>query len=309
MAEENHRNPSDAIPNLTELVIREVFINFGLKQTGPVANLLSSIMYRPAREFAKVLSSIDHDASTSGLHGAASNVLHHFVTRLEIRGWESPKEGPLLVVSNHPGGTDPFVLASAIDRRDLHFLSQEHIVFDTLPNLKRFLVCTAEDRSDGHLAIRRIMSLLKKQQTVLIYPGGELELDPSIFQGTNELLRDWSQSVALILSRMPDVIVQPVVLRGTISMKAWKSWLTRIGKEVTTRLQIAMITQIAIRQLKQDAYPVETTLIKGMPLRARDLSSDLNPDDIHRAVMDTVHGMLRADPLQFPFLEEIIPAT
>jgi 1-acyl-sn-glycerol-3-phosphate acyltransferase len=307
MSEEIPVPPPTPSSELTDLVIREVFLNFHLRQTGSPARLLRLLMLLPAREFARVLASIDHDAPTVGLHGAASNVLHHFVSRLEIRGWESPKEGPLLVLSNHPGGTDPFVLASAIDRRDLHFLSQEHLVFDALPNLKNFLVCTAEDRSDGHLAVRRIMSLLKRQQTVLIYPGGELEPDPAIFPNSNKLLREWSRSISLILSRMPEVTVQPVILRGTISNKAWKSWLTRMGKEVTTRLQIAMITQIAARQLKQDSYPVETTLVKGKPLRAKDLADDLDPEAIHHEVMSMVHSLLEADPRQYPLLEEIIP--
>ena len=293
---------------LTDLVMQEVFLNFHLKQSGGLASLLRLAMHLPAQKFAEILTRIDHDAQTVGLHGAASHVLHHFINRLEIRGWESPKEGPLLVLSNHPGGTDPFVLASAIARRDLHFLSQEHIVFDALQNLKSLLVCTAEDRSDGHLAVRRIMSLLNHGQCVLIYPGGELELDPAIFSNTSGIIRKWSRSFALILSRMPDVIVQPVILRGTISMEAWKSWLTRIGKEATTRLQIAMILQIAVRQLRQDAFPVHTTLIKGRPLLARDLVGNPDPIDIHQALMMIVSDMLKADPLQYPLLKEIIPA-
>jgi hypothetical protein len=294
---------------LTDLVVREVLINFRLKQTGVLATLFRIIMHLPARKFGEILHQIDQGAFAQGIHGGALNVLHQFVTRLEIRGWATPTEGPLLVVSNHPGGTDPFVLASAIARPDLYILSQNHIVYDALPNLKGFLVCMAEDRSDGHLAIRKLLSLLKNQKCVLLYPGGDLELDPALFPTSGNLLRDWSRSVALLLSRTPEALVQPVILRGTISRQLWNNRLVRISKSITTQLQIAMIAQIAVQQLKQDAFPVQTTLIKGKPLHARELDINLDPDSIHKALMAVVNELIRSDPLRYPLLEEIVPAA
>ena len=307
MLEENIEKINNPPSDLTDLVIREVLTNFNLKKTGGFASLFRLATYLPARGFARILQRIDDDARTLGLHGGTFNVLRHFVTRLEIRGWATPSEGPLVIAANHPGGTDPFVMAAAIDRRDLHILSQNHIVFDALPNLKKFLICIAEDRSDGHLAIRKVISLLKNQNCVLIYPGGELELDPALFPGASNLLRDWSRSIGLILSRMPDAILQPVILRGTISQQAWKSKLTLLAKSATTKLQIAMILQIAVQQLKHDAYPVQTTLIKGPPLNARELNRNLNPAVLQQAVMAVVNELLMNDPCQYPLLDEINP--
>ena len=302
--DELHRS---CLSQLTDLTIREVLINFKLRQTGLFAQLFRLAVHLPAREFAKLVYRIDQDAGLFGLHGAALNALHHFVTRLEIRGWPTPAEGPLLVAANHPGGTDPFVITAAIDRRDLYILSQEHIIFKALPNISKYIICTAEDRSDGHLALRKTINLLKDQKSVLLYPGGELELDPALFPGSGILLRDWSRSIALILSRIPEALVQPAILRGTISLQAWKSWLTGFGKSVTTKLQIAMITQIAVQQLKPDAYPVQTTLILGQPMRASELDGKLDPDSIHHAMMSVVDQILRNDPLQYPLLQEINP--
>jgi hypothetical protein len=166
----------------------------------------------------------------------------------------------------------------------------------------------AEDRSDGHLAIRKLLSLLKNQKCVLLYPGGDLELDPALFPNSGNLLRDWSRSIALLLSRTPEALVQPVILRGTISSQLWKNKLVRIGKSITTQLQIAMIAQIAFQQLKRDAFPVQTTLIKGKPLHARELDKNLDPNSIHKSLMTVVNEMIRSDPLQYPLLEEIVPA-
>jgi 1-acyl-sn-glycerol-3-phosphate acyltransferase len=292
--------------DLTDLVIWEVFHNFHLKQSGALAGFLNLLMRRPAGGFAQILQRIDQDAYSLGLHGAAMNVLHRFVTRLEIRGWESPREGPLLVTANHPGGTDPFVMASAIARRDMHFLSQDHTVFDVLPHLKSFLLCTAEDRSDGHLAIRKVLSLLKEHHCVLIYPGGDLELDPALFPKSGKLLRDWSRSIGLIISRLPDVVVQPVIIRGTISSQAWKSRLARISRSVTTRLQIAMVLQIAMQQIKHDAYPVQTTLIKGDPIRVKELEGSPDPAAMQKSLMTIVNELVGSDPSRYPLLEEIV---
>jgi 1-acyl-sn-glycerol-3-phosphate acyltransferase len=296
-----------SIATLTDLVIREVLINFHLKETGGIASLFRLATYLPAREFARIMQQIDRDALTLGLHGATSKVLYHFVTRLEIRGFATPREGPLMVAANHPGGTDPFVMTAAIDRRDLHIVSQDHQLFKALPNIRNYLISMAEDRSNGHLAVRKMMALLRERESVLIYPGGELELDPALFPGSRNLLRGWSRSIALILSRMPDVVLQPVILRGTISQQAWKSWLVKLGRSVTTRLQIAMIVQIAFQQLKHDAYPVQTTLIKGPPLNARELDGSLNPDHIQQSVMAIVNELLGNDPDRYPLLEEIHP--
>jgi len=170
------------------------------------------------------------------------------------------------------------------------------------------MIITAEDRSDGHIAIRKMLSLLKGGESILVYPGGELEPDPALFPGSSNLLRDWSRSISLVLSQMPDTILQPVILRGTISQQAWKNRLASMARSATTRLQIAMILQIVVQQLKLGTYPLATTLIKGPPLKARDLSGNLNPDTIQQGLMAVINEMVRSDPLNYPLLEEIIPA-
>lgn len=69
-----------------------------------------------------------------------------------------------------------------------------------------------------------------------------------------------------------------------------------------------MILQIVVQQLKLGTYPLATTLIKGPPLKARDLSGNLNPDTIQQGLMAVINEMVRSDPLNYPLLEEIIPA-
>jgi hypothetical protein len=277
--------------------------NFHLKENGTLADLFRLVTYLPAREFARLLQKSDQDVRVEGLHGAALKILHRFVTRLEVRGYETPTEGPLLLAANHPGGTDPFVLSAAIDRQDLHIVSLRHDALDALPNIGRYLIYLDERRANGYLTIRNMMRVLKEGAAVLIYPGGDLELDPALFPNGENVLREWSKSIALLLSRMPEVILQPIILRGTISRKAWESKLTRLSNKVTTRLQIAMIYQIAIQQLRRKAFPVETVLLKGAPMKADELDRSLSPARIYQEVLGIVGEMVSNDPAQYPVLE------
>jgi 1-acyl-sn-glycerol-3-phosphate acyltransferase len=305
---ENLEIPDNADPSLkilTDQVIGEVLMNFHLSETGVLARLFNLIAYLPAKEFARLIQKTELDVKNSNLHEAAVHILHRFVTRLEIRGYETPPEGPLLVVANHPGGTDPFVMTAAIDRPDLHILSLEHPTLHFLPNISRHLVFLAEDHSDGHLALRKMISLLREGNSLLIYPGGDLETDPDLFPGSRDNLREWSKSIALLLCKLPDVILQPVIIRGTVSQQAWKSWVARLlGRTTFTRLQVAMIYQIAAQQIWRSAFPVQTRLIKGPPLSARQLNSRLEVDSVHEGIIRVLHEILEKDPVNYPLLNE-----
>ena len=42
---------------------------------------------------------------------------------------ELPSEGPLLIVSNHPGAADILALAAALPRKDIKFVAQDRPMF------------------------------------------------------------------------------------------------------------------------------------------------------------------------------------
>jgi 1-acyl-sn-glycerol-3-phosphate acyltransferase len=116
-----------------------------------------------------------------------------------------PANGPLLVLSNHQSHLDPVLLGVACPRQ-LRAMARKSLFFGPLGWMIRSLGAVPIDRGgSGISGIKAILTLLKNQEAVIIFPEGTRTRDG--------LLQSFQPGFAAIARRSNATIV-PVAICG-----------------------------------------------------------------------------------------------
>ncbi|MEM7801560.1 MAG: 1-acyl-sn-glycerol-3-phosphate acyltransferase, partial [Chloroflexota bacterium] len=182
---------------------------------------------------------------------------------LTVNGAERvPDDGPLLLVSNHPGMGDAISLFATLPREDVYTFVKVRTLLNVLPNFLDY--CIVVDEEKPMVALRQMISKLRAGKTVLLYPRGEMEVDPAvdIYQAISSL-DHWSKSIETVARAVPDLTVMPVGVGGVISKSALKSPLCSLYKKPESKNYLA-----ATLQLMFECYrDVDVKVSYGQPLQ------------------------------------------
>lgn len=268
------RVPGGAREERVEVLARvcadDLIAAFGLGSLGPGAgrSLLRLLSAVPARRLARQIATYDAIVGERGLPAGGSWALAQMARGAEVEGREGvPREGPLLVVSNHPGLADAAALFAAMPRTDLRVIAAERPFLSALPNTSRALITIPEDpdgRPDGRSrAVRAAARHLRAGGAVLTFPGGRIEPDPAVLPGAAEALAEWSGSVDLFARLVPGLAVVPAVVSGVISASALRNPLALVRRDPRDRRWLSATLQMLIPALRD----VTTRVEFGPPLR------------------------------------------
>lgn len=179
-----------------------------------------------------------------------------------------PDEGPVLVVSNHPGLADSLSLFAAIPRKDLRVVAAERAFLAALPHTSRHLI-PVSDHSGGPSGLGSLRSAsrhLRRGGALLVFPKGGIEPDPASMPGAEASLEDWRRSLDLFVRLTPGATVAPAIVSGVISPAALASPITRIRRLPEDRHWLAASLQMLVPALRS----VHTEIRFGKPIYGSD---------------------------------------
>ncbi len=261
---------SEQVDALTQACIDDLLSAFGLEglRRGGARRLLELLFWTPARRLARQVATYDRIVGESGLEAGGAWALKRMARRMEVEGRENvPREGPLLLVSNHPGLCDTVALFATTPRLDLRVVAAERPFLDALPNTSRYLL-TVEKAPSGHFGlIRAATRHLRSGGAVLTFPAGKIEPDPAVLPGAVEALEHWSASVDLFAPLAPGLTVVPAVVSGVLSPGALRNPLILVRRRQKDRQWLAATIQMLTPALRN----VTTRVSFGSPVRAKDL--------------------------------------
>ncbi len=193
-------------------------------------------------------------------------MLEQMASGLKVEGREDvPREGPLLLVANHPGLCDAVALFAAIPRSDLRVIAAKRQFLSALPNTSQHLFTVSDASATRHLGIIRAAGRhLREGGAVLTFPGGKIEPDPAVLPGAAEVLESWSTSVDLFARLVPSLVVVPAVVSGVLSPTALRNPLTLLRRQTEDRRWLAATLQV----LAPTLHGVATKVDFGRPVHA-----------------------------------------
>lgn len=194
-----------------------------------------------------------------------------------------PKEGPFIIVSNHPfGGWDGIVLYNTVSAIRPDFKILTNFILSMIPNLKDSFLAV-NPFSDNKSLHNSFAGLKAARETVMkggcvgIFPAGEVSTK---YKGCRYVAdKEWTSTV-MKLVRNCEVPVVPVYFDGCNS-----EWFHFVGKIHPLLRTVNLPNELIKRSGKTVAMRI------GKPFTAQEVKSFSNPDELGKVLRNRVYAM------------------
>lgn len=277
---------------LRQAILEEFYNLLGIENHPWLQRVVMALMRKPIDRFIAIARQFDTLAQAEGIGTAARWALPRFVRGLYVRGLENiPTEGPLLLAANHPGAVDGLLIPACVSRKDLRILASGVTFFRKLPSLQQFLIFIPRQGTGRTLAARQAIRHLESGGTLLIFPSGGVDPDPSFHTEARHYLEKWSDSVSLFLRRVPQTMVQTVLCSNVLIERYFRHPLTRFGKTLRQKLVIAEYIQMAEQLVHRQREKLMPVLLFGEAMRGSELLK-AEPSAPHKVIVQAAQQLL-----------------
>jgi len=263
------------VDELTETLLSQIMSVMGLKHANLLTRGLHRIFHTPAHRMAQLLVELDQNIAQHNLYYAADVFVRNFVSRYECSGNETiPKQGPLMVVCNHPAAYDVFILVAAIQRSDLKVLASDIQIIQMLPHMAEHVIPVPYHIPSRLQTIRSTEQHLRDGGAIFLFPRGNVEPDPAVSPGAEQSLAGWSSSIAHFVHNVPETVSVVAAASGMLSAKWYKNPLIHIWKKYEQRQKVAEIFQVASQLFTGKVPPTIPRVTFSPPMTIETLGGD-----------------------------------
>ena len=236
---------------LNSALLSEMVKAMGLPRTRSTLSLASLFFGRATRRFSELVLGMDQEIARNGSASGARWLLHHFVAGHAAHGVDLiPRQGPLLIVSNHPASYDGMVISAYIERPDYKIIIGEVPPYQYLPHISRHALFSPPVKNTfGRMqTVRNAIRHLMDGGSLLIFPRGGIEPDPAFMDSPDIEFNKWSRSLEIFLQRVPRTQVLVTMFGGVIDPVIMRHPITWFRRARPDRQRLAFMYQI-IRQI------------------------------------------------------------
>jgi hypothetical protein len=288
---------STAVEQLAKINVEDFITSFGMENLHIGRSMLERIFLVAGRRFARAVLEYDDSVANFGIQVGAGRVLKRFVDSLKITGAENiPTQGPLLVLSNHPGMTDTVALFASLPRTDLKIVASDRPFLRALPATSKHLIFVPDEEGFRIQTLRSIAAHIRADGTVLTFPAGHIEPDPACMPGAVESLETWSDSIGFFARLYPDACIVTAFVSGVIAAPSLRHPLTHLRRAQVDRERLAASLQIIARAFFPSLWPVHVEVKFGPPVSASDLALLGSPREITRAFLEHARSLVPVKP-------------
>jgi hypothetical protein len=280
---------SGKIRELRNKITDEICYALGLGRSGWRRFILRPLVWLPADRFSRFVARFDARVPLEGLPGGARQLMSDLGVKVQARGLEQvPREGPLLVVSNHPGAYDSIAIASLLPRKDLKIVVSDIPFLRAVPETCQRFIFVPPAGSGRMAVLREAIQHLQSGGAVMIFAHGDVEPDPGFMQGARETIGEWSASVEVMLRKAPQAWLQVVIASDVLVEKFVRSPIARLRRTPTRQQKLAEFLQVIQQLVFPGSVRAEVHLSFARPVPA----SELGPDRLMPGVIALARALL-----------------
>lgn len=176
-------------------------------------------------------------------------------------------------------------IAANLPRDDLKIIVAGFPLFRNLPNASRQLIFTDPhgDLGSNFPVIRSTIRHLQSGGSVLIFPSGKVEPDPSVLPGAIESLRTWSPSIELILRKIPHVKIQFTVVSGVLAPIFLRNPLINLMRRSRSPQAVAETLQVLTQMIFARGVRIRPVISFGIPKTMDELRQ--SDESLHQSII------------------------
>jgi hypothetical protein len=261
------------VETLAQYITDEIFKLFKQNPQSWARRTFGSLFSLPAHRFARVACTFDRYVEEFGFREAARRILPVFAHSYTASNVDNiPREGPLLITSNHPGTCDSLVIAASVPRPDLKIVATGRPFMRGLRNAADNLIYCTIDVHERMMVVRSVIRHLKEGGAVLIFPSGSIDPDPALSPEAVNDLGKWSPSIELMLRYVPQTKVLLAVVSGVLSARwRWNPFVRLMGDDHKQR-SVAEFLQVMQQMIVPNLLRVTPRLTFADPLTTGELA-------------------------------------
>lgn len=261
------KGPVADLQLVTRAILHEIRGVMGLARIPGAASLVGAVFGPSTRRLSRLLVRLDDEAAKYGLAAAAGNLLSNLIHEFRVDCLEAiPQQGPLLVASNHPGAYDLLILAASLDREDLKIISSDIAIFHQLPSIDPHFIPISADPHRRMAAFRAGLRHLLDGKALLVFPRGDVEIDPALSAEALRGIAHWSASLELYLRKAPKTQLVVATVSGVHSPRWFRHPVIRLWKRTEQRQKVAQIFQVAEQLILSRKAPLTPRVCFSAPL-------------------------------------------
>ena len=260
---------------LRSSILDDIFKDFNQTRKRWIRSLLEPLVWFSAHRFANLAVNLDNTVSMHGFRRALQDFIEPLVRDMGVWGREHiPQDGPLLIVSNHPGAIDGMAIGATLPRDDLNIIATGFPLLQRLPATREHIIFIDPQAPMNIAGVRSTIGHLQSGGSVLIFPSGRVEPDPAIMPNARHSLQNWSPSIELFLRKVPQTQVMVTIVSGVLSPIFLHNPLIRLWSGVRDPLAIAEVTQTAIQMILKNRFRMTPMISFDVPHSVDELRRD-----------------------------------
>jgi hypothetical protein len=209
------------ISALSESLVDEMVTALGLPKTVFWHKLFWHMSRGITDRLAALGVTFDRLVDGDGLPAGSAWALTDFCNPIQARGAENvPLDGPLLVVSNHPGAYDGLVIFSKLVRKDIRWISSEIPFLDKLPHVREHILFASRMDALNRMAVMRgALRHLRAGGALVYFGAGHRDPDPAVYPDAGKMMDNWLEGIDFFFKHVPGLRLLPVIVSGVVSEK------------------------------------------------------------------------------------------
>lgn len=287
---------------VTRTILDEIYKALGLRTGFPLRAISDFFLRFPINRFSEICYGLNQRTASEGLSKAAEWTLTQLVEEAGFFGRESiPSQGPLLVVSNHPGATDSVCVAAGLARDDLKIIVSEVPFYRTLPEISDHFIYITKDKHTRMASFRNSIRHLKNGGALLLFATGKIDPDPRVLPGAEVELEMWSESINIFLQVMPDLPVILSITSGVVSKKFATHPITRLREKPIDKRRLAEFLQTLMQMITGSKYDIRPYVTFSEAYNLQEIPKILPDQEPVIALVNEAKSLLHFNLNTYPF--------